>query len=228
MKNTDDIHTNELPAWVALLGTVTFAEGEGEGGEGGEGGDGGDDKGGSEDDDDLGGNTDGLKSALQKERLARRDAERARKAEQDELALLRKEKEERELSELDEIQKAQARAEKAEERAKALAANYARDSINAAIRESAKAARFADPDDAVALVARADIAFTQDDENPEEVTVDASTVDKVVKDLATRKPHYLKTGTDDGEPSGSSFSTSGNNKKKATEDELRDKYPSLR
>lgn len=218
MKHSTEFHTPELPFW--LNQSILLAEGE-------------EDLGGNEDEgtdpaEEEPEDTAGLKSALQKERAARREAEKTRKAELAELDQLRREREERELAEKTEIEQAQARAEKAEAKAQALAESYVRDKLESTIKELAQAAKFADPEDAVALVDRSNITYQQDAENPQDVTIDKASVEKAVKDLATRKPHYLKAGTDDGEPTGSSFG-GGNQKKKPLEEEaLREKYPSLR
>lgn len=185
--------------------------GEGEGdGEGGENG--------SEDDSKP--DVTGLKSALARERAAN-------KAKEKELKALRKAREAEENAKKSDLEKAQAEAEANKTKAEKLAAGFLKTNINSAIRRAAEKAGFIDPDDALAGISREDITFEQDEDDPSEVEVDQKSVDKAVKALATKKPHFVKSGTDDGEPSGSQFGGS-KKQKKTSDDELRDKYPSLR
>lgn len=222
MKHTDEIHT-KLPYWLTT--TVILGEDDGEGESAGGSGD----ESGSDGIDEVDeGNTDGLRSALQKERQGHRDETKRAKALEAELARYRQAEEERAAAEQTELEKLQAQVEKLQESNSRLAEGYLRDAIDAAIRKAAETAKFADVDDAVALINRANITFEQSAEDPSEVTIDVSTVDKEVKDLATRKPHYLKTGTGDGEPTGGQFGGGGGQKKKVDEEALKEKYPSLR
>lgn len=118
-----------------------------------------------------------------------------------------------------EAQAAQAKAEK-------LAAGLLTRDINAAIAEAARELKFLDVEDALNGVDRSKIVSDQDDEDPTDIDIDIDSVKSAVKALATRKPHFLNKGTDDGEATGSQFG--GSRKKKQQDEEaLRDLYPSL-
>jgi len=124
------------------------------------------------------------------------------------------------------IETAQNREREANARAEKLAAGLLQRDINAAITRAAQELKFLDPDDAISGVDRGLIIADQDDEDPTDIDIDMDTVKAAVKALATKKPHYLSTGTDDGKPSGSPFG--GKGKKKVNEEEaLRELYPSL-
>jgi len=107
-----------------------------------------------------------------------------------------------------------------------LAAGLLTRDVDAAIREAAKDAKFIDPEDAVNGVDRSKIVAEQDDEDPTDIFVDETTVQAAVKALATKKSHFIRSGTDDGDATGSPF---GGSKKKKQQDEeaLRELYPSL-
>ena len=165
----------------------------------------------------------GLKSALEKER----QANRAKEAELRELRELKREKEEAALKEKSELEQAQIREQRAEARAQKLAEGYLRQSLDNAVKSAAAKANFIDPEDALAGVDWESITYEQDSENPDKVTIDEQAVAREVKKLATKKPHFIKRGTDDGEPSGSPFGGSKQKKQATTEDQLKAKYPGL-
>lgn len=163
--------------------------------------------------------TKGLRSALQKERAAAKTAER-------ELKKLRKEKEERELAEKSDLEKSQAKEKKASEKVQKLAAGLLKRDIDAKIKKAAEKAGFIDTDDAIEGVDRSAIVAEQDDEDPSDITIDEKTVVQAVKALAAKRPHWIKQGTEDGEPSGGNFGGSTKPQTKETEDEkLRRLYP---
>ncbi len=223
---------NDLEALELLLPAVIFgAEGEGDEGQGdsseGTGGDegagsdsGADDDSNDEHDDADNERTKGLRSALAKERARANKAEKAARAAQ-------KEKEDRELAEKSEIEQAQILAQKATERAEKLSNGFLQRSLNDSIRQAARDLNFIDPTDAIEGVDRSGITYEQDSDDPSDVQIDDATVVAAVKALAKRKAHFIRTGTDDGEPTGSSMGGS-RKKKSTTEDELRSKYPALR
>lgn len=165
----------------------------------------------------------GLKSALQKERQGRQaDADELK-----ELRKLKKQHDEAELAKKSDIDQARIKAEAAEEKATKLATGFLNRELNLAIVEAARGLDFIDADDALAGVDRSGFTFTQDEDDPSNVTIDKKTIEAAVKSLATKKPHFVKAGTDDGKPSGSQFG--GPKKKQQTSDEaLKEKYPSLR
>lgn len=164
----------------------------------------------------------GLKSALEK---TRQEA-KAKDAELKELRKLKKAQDDAELLTKSEIEQATIREERATEKAKKLADGFLKTTINQAIRNAASELHFYDIDDALAGVDRAELVFSQDDDDPSNVTIDTKTVEKAVKALATKKPHLIKSGTDDGEASGSQFG--GTRQKKATStEEFKTRYPGL-
>lgn len=162
----------------------------------------------------------GLKSALEKERKANREKEK-------ELKALRKAKEAEENAKKSDLERAQAEAEANKTKAERLAEGFLRNSLHTAIRNEAQKLGFIDVEDAIAGVSRDDLSFEQDEDDPSDIDIDMKSVTKAVKALAAKKPHFIKTGTEDGEPSGSQFGGS-KQKKKTSDDQLRDKYPSLR
>lgn len=162
----------------------------------------------------------GLRTALASERKSTKDMAK-------QLRVLQKEKEDRDLSEKTDIEQANTRAERATEKAEKLAAGIRNRDVSAAIKQAAQDAGFIDVSDALEGVDRSGLTIEQDDDDPSIVTLDKKAIEKLVKDLGTKKPHFLKKGTDDGEPSGSQFG--GNRRKAKTADEdYKDKYPSLR
>ena len=213
---------------------IIGAEGdEGEGGQGSEGesgdGEGDDDSGEGEEepggasgdaDDDSKPDVSGLKSALAKERSEN-------KAKEKELRALRKAQTAAENAKKSDLERAQGEAEANKAKAEKLAAGFLRTSLHGAIRAEAQRQGFIDVEDALAGISQDDLTFEQDEDDPSEVDIDLKSVTKAVKALATKKPHFIKSGTDDGEPSGSQFGGS-KKKTKTSDDELRERYPSLR
>lgn len=164
--------------------------------------------------------TKGLRSALQKERA------RANKAEKAEKAAL-KDKEARELAEKTEVEQAQILTQKAQERAEKLSNGFLQRSLNDSIRKAAQDLKFIDPTDAIEGVERSGFVYEQDEDDPSEVEIDEKSIIAAVKALSAKKPHFIRTGTDDGEPTGGQFGGS-RKKKTTTEDEFKKKYPALR
>lgn len=161
----------------------------------------------------------GLKSALEKERLANA----AKDNELKELRKLKKAQEARELAEKDEVEQARIKAERATEKAEKLAAGLLKRDLNSAITSVARELKFIDPTDAISGVDMSTIVFEQDEDDPSNITIDEKTVKAAVKALLSRKPHFAKSGTDDGEATGSQFG--GKQKKPVTD--LKSLYPSL-
>lgn len=221
---------NAAPAWLPL--TLIGAEGdEGDDQSGEEGTEGedesGDDEGakngsqGSEHDDADDENVKGLKSALDKERKRAAAVEKENKR-------LKKLQDAADLEKKTDIEQANIKAEQAEAKATKLAAGMLKRDVDSAIRKAARDAGFIDLDDALAGVDRDSIVVSQDDDDPSEIEVDEKTVIAAVKKLASRKAHFIKSGTDDGQPSGSQFG-GGSKKNKGNLDEaaLAQKYPGL-
>lgn len=223
---------NDLDALELLLPAVIFgAEGDDDGADddgagsddaGSDSDDEGDDDegedGGHEDADDP--KTKGLRSALAAER---------KKAAALDKKLKQKEKAEAAaaLAEKSELEQEQIKAKQAEERAEKLSNGFLQRSLNDSIRDAARTLNFIDVSDAIAGVDRSSLEYEQDSDDPSNVEVDEDTVLAAVKALAKKKPHFVRTGTDDGEATGSPMG--GSRKKKSTsEDELRSKYSALR
>lgn len=164
-------------------------------------------------------NVQGLKSALDKERRRADALEKAAKARE-------KADEERKLAEQSEIDQARTREQKANDKAQRLASGFLNEKLANAITAEAQLLNFIDIDDALKGVDRSKITFSQDEDDPSNVTIDKDTVKAAVKALATTKSHFIKTGTDDGAPTGSAF---GGTKKTKPDEEatLRSMYPSL-
>lgn len=130
------------------------------------------------------------------------------------------------LAEQSELEQANTKLQAAQDRVSKLAAGYLQSQLNSAIRSAAEKAKFIDSEDAIAGVDRSKLVFEQDEDDPSVVTIDIKSIQDAVKALATKKPHFIQSGTDDGEPTGGKFG--GNSKRKATtEDELRKKYSAL-
>lgn len=230
--NLSGVKLNELLPYL-IIGAEGDGDGDGDGENGsgdsgdnsgdGDPGDGDGDAGDGSDGDDGGEKPDvtGLKSALAKERAEN-------KAKEKELKALRKAELARENASKTDLEQAQALAEASKTKAEKLASGFLKTNLNSAIRRAAEKAGFIDPDDAVGSISRDDLTFEQDEDDPSDVTIDQKSVDKAVKALATKKPHFVKSGTDDGEPSGSQFGGSKQKGKKSSDDELRERYPSLR
>src|SRR5690606_19230575 len=102
-----------------------------------------------------------------------------------------------------EIDQYKAKAEKATSTNERLAASLLKRDLDDAIKAAAK--DFIDPDDALRGIDRSKLVFEQDEDDPTEITLDLKSIEREVKNLATKKPHFLKQGTDDGEPTGSQF-----------------------
>lgn len=168
----------------------------------------------------------GLKSAIAKERAAAKQALKDKKAAEKEAKTLREAKEAEELEKGDKVVKAETKLTKAEDKLKKLSEGFLTSSINTAIRKAAEKADFVDPDDAIEGIALKDLTYEQDDDDPSKVDIDLKSVEKAVKALATKKPHFLKQGTSDGQPTGGQFGGS-QQKKPSSEDALRKLYPAL-
>lgn len=141
--------------------------------------------------------TTALKSALQKERRARKDFERKLKR----LEQAQTDKENQEKSESD---KAKENASKAESKAQKLAVKLRDSAIDNAIIKAAGKLKFRDTDDALKLVDREDIDIEQDEDDPTKIELDEDSVKSALDKLAKAKPHLIQADGQ-GERSGSKF-----------------------
>lgn len=121
----------------------------------------------------------GLKSALAAERAARKDADKALR----ELQAWKQEQEDRGKSETDRLRAEAERARQAAQDADARVAAANERVIRAEVTLAAQRHRFADPDDAWALIDRSKLALD------ESGTV--SGAEEAVKALADKKPHLV-------------------------------------
>ena len=167
----------------------------------------------------------GLKSAIKAERELKKAAEKKAKAADKRATALQKEKDAKEAEKLSDIEKANKKATEAEAKATKLVEGYVKVNINAAIEKAAS--NFIDIDDVLSRVDRSLITFEQDEDDPSIVTVDKKSVQAAVKKLATEKPHWIKSGTEDGEPSGGQFGNHKKQKASVEESQLKEFYPSL-
>lgn len=133
-----------------------------------------------------------LKKALNAERLLRRNAQRDLKK------LSKKEADDK----ADEDEgKATKQIIEAQTKVSRLAERLSREAVDNAIVRIAAEMNFADLEDPLGLVKRAQIDVDQDEDDPSDVSVDLDTVREALQDLAKRKPHLLKSksGKDDDE-----------------------------
>ena len=164
----------------------------------------------------------GLKAALQAERLKAKQQERRANS-------LAKKQKDKELAEMGELDAAKSKLTESQDKVSKLASGILRRDLDAAIRKAAEKANFVDVEDAVALVNRSSLTYTQDEDDPSDIEIDLKTITAEVKRIAQGKPHFIKgqgASDDDEDPSGSKFGRKG--KKKTSEEELKEKYPALR
>ena len=176
----------------------------------------GDGDGDGDDDKDI----DGLKSALAKERRERRKLEKDAAARQ-------KAEDDKKSKDADEVAHAQKKTQEAQDRIAKLSAGFLQRELDGALRKAAEKQGFIDPADAIEGVDRSSLTYEQDDEDPTDIDIDEKSIEKAVKALAARKPHFLKTGTDDGQRTGGGFGGGSSGDRKDTDATLRSLYPSL-
>jgi len=164
----------------------------------------------------------GLKSALRKERKARRDHEK-------ELKALRKFKEDLDGKKKTETETAQQERDKEKQKSDKLASKLQQQAVDFAISKIARKMKFQDEEDAILLVRRNDIEVEQDEDDPGEITVDEESVEEAVKDLLKRKPHLIREekedeDEEDQESTGSKFGGKKKDRTGMSEEKLRNKY----
>lgn len=225
------VTTNELPEWLRNA-IIRGADGEDDN-EGDNDPDDGDDP--NEGDDGDEGENDGapkpedptlkLRSALEKERKLRREERKKRIAAEREV----KSKADTAASEQEasDLKKAQEEAAAASEKTTKLAARLLKKEIHDAILTEARNQKFIDPTDALVDDVISEVDADQDDEDPTDIDIDGTSVKAAVKKLADRKKHLISvSGTQ--EPSGGRFNRrQGGDKGNASEQKLRETYPSL-
>lgn len=190
---------------------------------GNESGSGEDDSGNSGDDssgDDDGDDREELKKALRSERRLRKAAEKER----NQLKAASENNEEQK-----EIDKARENETAAQNKVTRLAERLLTTELNAAIRKAARDAKFIDEDDAVNGIARDDLDFDQDEDDPSAIDIDEKSIVDAVKALARKKPHFVRQ-PGDGKKTGSSFKGGQGtpDDQQAREAKFKEDYPSLR
>src|SRR6185312_4284511 len=231
---------SELALWLKSVMLIGYEDEDPQGGTGTEG----DPGEGGETDADKEPDNDGLKKALAAERLRTKNLEkRLREATASKGATGEGDEEPEEEPQEPEKGKGKASrspaARAAEEKLQKLNAAFVKPSFRTTVRELAS--NFVDPDDAVAALDMSLITHAQDDDDPSNVVWDESEIKTALKDLAKRKPHFLKPANDDGKgtpktptrPSGSKFSgPAGNASKTPTPAETvngwKERLPALR
>jgi len=172
-----------------------------------------------EQDKDKAEDTTALKSALQKERRARKNNERELKK----LQKLVNDQGDKEKSDKD---KAEETASKAESKAQKLAVKLKDSAIDNAVLKVAQKLKFRDTDDALKLVDRGEIDVEQDEDDPTQIELDEGSVETALQALAKAKPHLiLADGQED--KSGSKFGGSRKSPETLQDDKLKAAYPAL-
>lgn len=156
-----------------------------------------------------GDDVEGLKKALKAERQLRRQAQRELKEKARKDASDKSEEDNRKNSE---------EAIEAKVKVSRLADRLAKEAVDNAIVRLAAEMKFADLEDPLGLIKRADIDFDQDADDPSEISVDLDSVREALEDLAKRKPHLLKSkeSDDDDEDDDGDDNRKGNRKTGST------------
>lgn len=175
-----------------------------------------------------------LKSALDKERKARRDLQKQVKELNARLpkppAKPKPQEGSEGSSEADELTAAEKqRADKAEATSVRLAEKLAKNAVDTKILSLVGKYKFKDADEVLALVNRSEIDVDQDPDDPAEIEIDSRSVEDAVKELAKKKPHLLiqETKTADGNPTGGNVGRGGKGKGAANAEALAKKFPAL-
>lgn len=165
----------------------------------------------------------GLKSALRKERMGRKRAERElrqikarRKANTDKSTSKDKKDKSEDKEEVEETGPS--------EREKRLAASLLSTAVDRAILAVAQKQKFLDPEDAVKLISRKDIVVDQDDEDPTDIDIDEESIEDAVKALAKKKKHLINRGTSPNGKTGSKVGGGRKNRGELNDANVREKF----
>jgi hypothetical protein len=166
-------------------------------------------------------NVDNLKKALAAERkLQKQTARELKRAQRKQQTV-----DDKEASDLQKLQ-TERDAEKA--RTQKLASSLLKNAVDLEITKAARGMKFRDPDDALSLINRDDLAVDQDEEDPSDIDIDSDTVEAALKKLAEKKPHLLIADGDD-DASAPKFGGKKVKTPSTTDPEyLRGQYPALR
>jgi hypothetical protein len=209
-------------------GDNSGSQGDGEDQTGGD--DSSDDDDSDDGDDDLPDDGKELKGALKKERENARTASKELKKAQRELKRLQAKQEEKDTAEKGETEAAKAAEKKAAEKVTRLATRLRDQAVESAVTKAANKIGFRDADDVMAVLARSnfkDLDIDQDEEDPADIEIDEKSVEKALKAIADKKPHWLIA---DGETdaSGGRFNRGKKPPVKTTEEQYKEKYSALR
>lgn len=174
----------------------------------------------ADEDEPKGDDVEGLKSALAAERKRAKAAER-------ELNKRVKAETDTEAEKADAVAAAQKKLQEVQERNEKLANGLLQRELEARIRKAANELNFVDPTDAIDGVDRSKLEWDQDEDDPSQIDIDDKAVEKAVKALATKKPHFVKRGTEDGAPTGSGFGGGNQGDRKDKDAALRARYSAL-
>lgn len=168
--------------------------------------------------------TDGLKSALRKERAERKRLEKLLKKGGTKPPVKKKSKEGGKPDEDDPDEMSDA-TRAAEQQTTRLAEKLLTSAVDSAILRFAD--QFKDSSELLALVDRKEIEVDQDEDDPSEIDIDIESVQDAVRALAKKSPHLLKT-TRSTTRSGSKFGGTKRKKGTVSDEELKKKYSALR
>jgi hypothetical protein len=160
----------------------------------------------------------GLKSALKKEREARKLAQR-------ELRKLKAKPKVTKKANSDDSE--EDKDQGPSEREVRLAARLRDQAVDQVITKFASKMNFVDIEDAINLVSRKDIDVNQDEDDPTDVIIDEETVEDALKDLIKRKKHLVQAPVSKVR-SGSKVTGKNNGKKVTDKEALKKKYRALR
>lgn len=168
-----------------------------------------------------------LRSALRKERAARREAEK--KAPKSKKPKGRQSPAQEDEDDAD--------TEQLKQQAARLAQRLRTQEIEKVVSRAARKMGFVDEEDAVRLIDEGELDIEQDDEDPTRVRIDADSIKDALEKLKEEKPHLIRQpddeedeeDEDEGEkPRVSKFNKKKGSRQQLTDEELRKRYPGLR
>lgn len=172
------------------------------------------------DDDKGSGASSGLRRDLSSTRAQLREAQKQIKA-------FQKDKEKADNAKKSDTERLQGELDKSTERVTKLSEAFRKSTIDRVVSRLAAKQNFRDAEDAMAFINFSAVDIDQDEDDPSKVEVSEDNVKAELKRIARAKPHLIKSGTDDGEPTGSGFGRRKNKGDNDEEKKLAEKYSSL-
>lgn len=166
----------------------------------------------------------GLKSALRKERMARKKADRELRKLKAGKKPVDDESDEDDKDD-DEKTKDSPKLAKEQEKNQKLATKLLDQAVDTAIIKHA--GDFKNTDEVLLLINRKEIEVDQDEDDPTEIEIDEESIIEAVKKLRKKSPHLLKS-KEERVQSGSKFGGRKKTSKEPSDDALRKKYAALR